>query len=82
MKNKNLSYINNLYAIGTILVIVGHSHLSDWNRFAGTSLETLIQFIYCFHMALYFLLQVICLCTLKVLNAVGMAVGLKINYIL
>lgn len=46
--------INALYTIGTILVILGHSHSSDWSTFSHTALAPLISFIYTFHMPLFF----------------------------
>lgn len=48
--------IDNLYAIGTILVVFGHSHSSDWDTFSKTFLESAINFIYTFHMPLFFLI--------------------------
>lgn len=46
--------IDNLYAIGMILVVLGHSHSSDWSSFSETFLKPLIEFIYVFHMPLFF----------------------------
>lgn len=46
--------IETLYALGLALVILGHSHSSDWSTFEGTWLVPLIQFIYLFHMAMFF----------------------------
>ena len=51
---KRLNYIDNLYAIGILLVLLGHSHSSDWDTFSGTILEYTITFIYTFHMPLFF----------------------------
>lgn len=51
---KRWTEIDNLYAIGTLLVVLGHSHSSDWNSFAGTIMVPLINFIYAFHMPLFF----------------------------
>ena len=48
--------IDILYAIGIVLVLIGHSHSSDWSRFSGTVLETLIHVIYTFHMPLFFVI--------------------------
>lgn len=31
--------IDALYAIGIILVIIGHSHSSDWSKFVGMPLD-------------------------------------------
>lgn len=54
MSHKKWSEIDVLYSIGTILVILGHSHSSDWSTFAGTILNPLNTFIYTFHMPLFF----------------------------
>lgn len=51
---KRCSYIDNLYTIGTVLVLVGHSHSSDWSTFSGTIFEKIVIFIYTFHMPLFF----------------------------
>ena len=50
---KRLKEIDFLYTLGTILVIFGHSHSSDWTRIAGTPYEYINNFIYTFHMPLY-----------------------------
>lgn len=47
-------YMDNLYTIGTLFVLLGHSHSSDWSTFSGTFLEKAIVFIYTFHMPLFF----------------------------
>lgn len=52
--NKRLKEIDFLYTLGTILVIFGHSHSSDWARIAGTPYEVINIFIYTFHMPLFF----------------------------
>lgn len=54
MSRKRYSYIDVLYSIGTLLVVFGHSHSSDWSTFQGTILESLIAFVYTFHMPLFF----------------------------
>ena len=46
--------IDVLYVLGILLVILGHSHSSDWSTFDGTPLVSLIHFIYLFHMAMFF----------------------------
>lgn len=51
---KRYPYIDNLYTIGTLFVLLGHSHSSDWSTFSGTLLEKAIVFIYTFHMPLFF----------------------------
>lgn len=49
--------IDVLYTIGIILVLIGHSHSSDWSSFRGTILEKAILFIYTFHMPLFFFIS-------------------------
>lgn len=57
-KNKKVwPEIDALYTIGTVLVILGHSHSSDWSTFSHTILEPLIAFIYTFHMPLFFFIS-------------------------
>ncbi len=51
---KRIKEIDFLYTLGTVLVIFGHSHSSDWSKFTGTFFETAINFIYSFHMPLFF----------------------------
>lgn len=51
---KRYTEIDVLYALGTLLVIAGHSHSSNWDRFQGTILPTIIGVIYSFHMPLFF----------------------------
>lgn len=46
--------IDAMYFLGTLLVVLGHSHSSDWSTFSGTFLEDLIVFIYRFHMPAFF----------------------------
>ena len=54
MKKDRVPFIDGLYAIGCILVLIGHSHSSDWSTFNGTVLQQVILFIYTFHMPLFF----------------------------
>lgn len=54
MSKRHWNEIDVLYAVGVLLVILGHSHSSDWSTFKNTSLEHIILFIYTFHMALFF----------------------------
>ena len=42
--------IDFLYALGAVLTILGHSHPNDWSTFPGEWIE----FIYLFHMPLFF----------------------------
>lgn len=49
--------IDVLYTIGIILVLIGHSHSSDWSIFRGTILDKVILFIYTFHMPLFFFIS-------------------------
>lgn len=51
---KRWNEIDVLYTLGTLLVVFGHSHSSDWNHLTGTILENIIMFIYTFHMPLFF----------------------------
>lgn len=53
-RSNRLPFIDNLYTIGILLVLFGHSHSSDWGTFSGTVLESAINFIYLFHMPLFF----------------------------
>ncbi|MCR5381470.1 MAG: acyltransferase family protein [Lentisphaeria bacterium] len=53
MKIKHWTEIDGLYALGILLVLMGHSHSSDWSRFQNTPLVSLIKFIYTFHMAMF-----------------------------
>lgn len=43
-----------LYALGIVLVIIGHSHPSDWSLFSDTIFCPVLGFIYMFHMPLFF----------------------------
>lgn len=54
---KRLKEIDFLYTLGTILVIFGHSHSSDWTRISGTPYEYINNFIYTFHMPLFFFIS-------------------------
>lgn len=54
MMKKRWNEIDVLYALGIILVVLGHSHSNDWSSFSGTILESIITFIYIFHMPLFF----------------------------
>ena len=51
-RTNHLHEIDVLYAIGTLLAILGHSHPSDWDTFPGEW----VVFIYYFHMPLFFLI--------------------------
>lgn len=53
-ETKRWNEIDVLYTLGTLLVVFGHSHSSDWNYLTGTILENIIMFIYVFHMPLFF----------------------------
>ena len=54
MKIVRLKEIDVLYFLGIFLVLIGHSHSSDWSQFEKTILERIINFIYMFHMPLFF----------------------------
>lgn len=49
-EKKHYHEIDLLYAFGAILAILGHSHPNDWSTFPGQWVE----FIYLFHMPLFF----------------------------
>ena len=53
MSKKHWNEIDGLYALGILLVLMGHSHSSDWSRFQNTPLVSIIKFIYTFHMAMF-----------------------------
>lgn len=48
---KKYPWIDTLYTIGIMLVILGHSHPSDWTLFSGTIFEKVILFIYKLYMS-------------------------------
>lgn len=54
MSQKRYYEVDILYAIGTFLVVLGHSHSSNWENFQGTILVKIIDVIYTFHMPLFF----------------------------
>lgn len=54
MSQKRYYEVDILYAIGTFLVVLGHSHSSNWEKFQGTILVKIIDVIYAFHMPLFF----------------------------
>ena len=49
-KGKTINEIGLLYTFGVLLTIAGHSHTSDWTAFPTLPIE----FIYSFHMPLFF----------------------------
>jgi fucose 4-O-acetylase-like acetyltransferase len=51
---KRYPQIDILYTIGTLLVVLGHSHSSDWSTFSSTFFNNIIVFVYTFHMPLFF----------------------------
>ena len=51
---RRLTEIDFLYAVGVFLVIFGHSHSSDWSRASETAYGFLHDFVYSFHMQLFF----------------------------
>ena len=53
-QKKRWPQIDILYTLGIVLVLIGHSHSSDWSTFEGTILHKAILFIYTFHMPLFF----------------------------
>lgn len=54
MMRRQWKEVQTLYALGILLVVIGHSHSSDWNTFNHTLLKPLIYAIYTFHMPLFF----------------------------
>lgn len=54
MNKQKIPAVDVLYALGTVLVILGHSHSSNSITYEGTPLVWLIQVIYSFHMPLFF----------------------------
>ena len=53
-ESKRWKEIDALYTMGIILVLIGHSHSSDWSAIQGTAWEKGIYFIYTFHMPLFY----------------------------
>ena len=53
-ESKRWKEIDALYTMGIILVLIGHSHSSDWSAIQGTAWEKGIYFIYTFHMPLLY----------------------------
>ena len=47
---KKINEIGLLYTLGVLLTILGHSHPNDWSTFPSQP----IDFIYSFHMPLFF----------------------------
>lgn len=69
MSKRNLGFINYAYAIGAILVVLGHSTptgSSDMPLF----IDNIRTFIYCFHMPLFFFIAgfilLYCRCVIKI----------------
>lgn len=56
-KTRHWNEIDVLYTVGIVLVLVGHSHSSDWSQFENTVLVRVIRFIYTFHMPLFFFIS-------------------------
>ena len=72
-QTKRIKEIDFLYALGAILVILGHSHSTDWSRFGGTPYQTFIVFLYSFHMPLFFFISGYLLMHSKKLSGIGYA---------
>lgn len=53
-KARHWAEIDVMYTIGFVLVLIGHSHSDDWDQFQNTILGGTINFIYTFHMPLFF----------------------------
>ena len=54
MNSRRYHEVDFMYTLGVILVLIGHSHSSDWTKIYGTPIEYIISFIYAFHMPLFF----------------------------
>lgn len=54
IKRKRYDFIDVFYAISIFLVILGHSHPSDWALIEGTGYDVFTNYLYSFHMALFF----------------------------
>lgn len=74
---KRYVFIDALYTLGTFLVILGHSHLSDWNTFTNTFLEKLILFIYVFHMPLFFFIAGFLFSNSRKIEKIGLVKWIK-----
>ena len=48
VSQKRYYEVDILYAIGTFLFVLGHSHSSNWEKFQGTILVKIIDVIYAF----------------------------------
>lgn len=68
-EQKHYHEIDILYALGAILAILGHSHPNDWNTFPGQWVE----FIYLFHMPLFFSIAGFLLASSKRIEQCGYA---------
>ena len=65
MTTKRITEIDILYTFGAILAVFGHSHPSNWLIFKETSLWNVTNFIYSFHMPLFFIISGILLANSK-----------------
>lgn len=74
-KNR-LHEIDILYAFGTILVIFGHSHSSDWDSFS-IYFAKCIDFVYTFHMPLFFIVAGFLLARSNTVSRLGYFAWLK-----
>lgn len=54
MISKRYHEVDFMYTLGVVLVLIGHSHSSDWTKIYGTLIDYIISFIYAFHMPLFF----------------------------
>lgn len=71
-----LHEIDILYAFGTILVIFGHSHSSDWSSFS-IYFAKCIEFVYTFHMPLFFIIAGFLLARSDAVSRLGYFAWLK-----
>ena len=76
-RSNRLPFIDNLYTIGILLVLFGHSHSSDWGTFSGTVLESAINFIYLFHMPLFFFIAGYLFMNSKSMEKIGYGIWIR-----
>lgn len=75
--SKRYPKIDILYTIGILLVLFGHSHSSDWSTFEGTILQSAIEFVYTFHMPLFFFIAGYLFINSKSIERVGYGKWIK-----
>ena len=73
VQSDRLHEIDVLYAIGTLLAILGHSHPNDWSTFPGGW----VTFLYYFHMPLFFLIAGFLLARSRRVERIGYGAWLR-----